>query len=273
MLKHSDNEPMEEVENENLEVSQDTSEQETNEELNEIEQDSTEEASEEGEEQENRDNSNHTLPKKAQKRINTLTKRNKIQAEILAQKDKELEYYRSLMSQEVDFDKLSEEERYKHVARTGMAEDQVRRISHEREELRAKAQAEAWEEKVNEFIDEAPDFREVMRATTIQLPNEAMEFIRDSDEGARIAYHLAKNPDEAENLKYLSPKSLERSLLKLELRLEQGQIQSKKQVTKAPRPTPNPTDRKGQGVPKKLEDLSGDEYLREYRRLKAQKRR
>ncbi len=76
-------------------------------------------------------------------------------------------------------------------------------------EAQSRAQAEAADKAFREQIQKAerkyPDFRQVMAATSIELPNEALAYIKLSEYGSDIAYFLAKNPSEGEKIKALHP--------------------------------------------------------------------
>lgn len=57
-------------------------------------------------------------------------------------------------------------------------------------------------EKAKEIV---PDFEEVMSASDIEVPNDVAGYMQESELGAEIGYHLAKNPQVIERLSKLTP--------------------------------------------------------------------
>ena len=93
-----------------------------------------------------------------------------------------------------------------------------------------------YQQRVNEAKKELPDWDEVFQqaqATGLTLPDEAVQFCLDSEMGAKIAYHLAKNEDEYDRFIEMSPVRRIAYLGKLEDKLVKPK-ETPKQVTKAP---------------------------------------
>lgn len=95
-----------------------------------------------------------------------------------------------------------------------------------------------YQQRVNEAKKDFSDWDTVFQqaqASGATLPPDTVEFCLDSDQGARIAYHLAKNEDEYEKVLAMSPVKRIAYLGKLEDKLAKPKEQAPaKQVTKAP---------------------------------------
>lgn len=61
-----------------------------------------------------------------------------------------------------------------------------------------------------------PDFAEVVGKANIDVRQEVIDAIKDSDHGPDIAYHLAKNPDEARRLSQMDTRTLDRAIGRME---------------------------------------------------------
>jgi len=95
-------------------------------------------------------------------------------------------------------------------------------------------------ERQNAVQKEIPDYTEALEASEIVLPNHAMAYVMESEVGPKLAYHLAKNPQEASRIAQLSPIRAIAELGKLEAKLEKPATQESKVaqpvVSKAPSP-------------------------------------
>lgn len=102
---------------------------------------------------------------------------------------------------------------------------------------------------------EFPDFDAVVNEAVadglIEPGSELHMAIIESDMGHKVAYHLAKNPDEAERIAALPPRALAREIGKLEAKLA---------VAPAPKPKPAPIEPVG-GKASKPSGLSDDEPM------------
>jgi len=126
------------------------------------------------------------------------------------------------------------------------------------------------------------DFEDVLnsiKGTELErVGNDVTEYIQESEQGAELLYHLAKNPDVLDRLRKLSPRRFIAELGKLEAKWEEKAPPAKEEtptlsevatttrpVSKAPAPIA-PLDTAGIApVAKKPEDMSVAE-LREFRR-------
>jgi len=118
------------------------------------------------------------------------------------------------------------------------------------EQDRAKAAAEeiagTFATRQQEFMKATPDYEEVVGDSELDMPNAGMQYLVESEMGPQLAYHLAKNPKEAERLSSLSPTRVIAELGKLEARLESAKPkeapkgepapQNTRQVSRAPAP-------------------------------------
>ncbi len=134
------------------------------------------------------------------------------------------------------------------------------------------------------------DFEEVLnsiKGTELErVHQDVTEYIQESEQGAELLYHLAKNPDVLDRLRKLSPRRFIAELGKLEAKWEEKAPPAKEDtptlsevatttarpVSKAPAPIA-PLDTAGIApVAKKPEDMSVQE-LREYRRNQEREKR
>lgn len=113
-----------------------------------------------------------------------------------------------------------------------------------------------WNEKVSESFEDPAEFSKVVSAADAPMPKAVLGAIMDSDEGPKIAYYLAKNPAEAEKVSSLDGKRLERAMLKLEIKLEDANLQDtqKANVSQAPAPMGRPADTSLSNAPSSIED-------------------
>lgn len=96
---------------------------------------------------------------------------------------------------------------------------------------------QAYQAKVAEFTKSAPDFAEVTEAYEGPFNQTIAQALLDSDMGPEVAYYLAKNPDEAENLEGMNYGQVSRFFGRVEAKLE-SQKSPEVKVTKAPPPIP-----------------------------------
>jgi len=105
-----------------------------------------------------------------------------------------------------------------------------------------------WVERQAAVREALPDYDEVMGDADVAVSPHVQEILLDSDMGPQMAYHLAKNQDEAERISSLSPLAAARELGKLEAALaskspqasttanSQAPAPAAPKVTKAPTP-------------------------------------
>lgn len=93
--------------------------------------------------------------------------------------------------------------------------------------------SETWAKRAAAAKAEMPDWDDVVEsASDIVLDHAAYEAIQESDIGPKIAYYLASNPDEADEIAQLKGSAAIRAIGRLEAKLENGKVV----VTKTPEP-------------------------------------
>lgn len=116
------------------------------------------------------------------------------------------------------------------------------------------AKASTWQQRAEAAKAEMPDFAEVLNASQAPMTQAMAEVLQESDHGPAIAYHLAKNPNEADRIAHLSPLAQARELGKIEASLSAPkETPAPKKVTSAPPPpTPIGSGRSTAGEPGKM---------------------
>lgn len=141
-------------------------------------------------------------------------------------------------------DKFTDYADYVEALTEWKADQKVNEALAKRDQQQAeKAQQSVQETKAKTFVERQatvrqsiPDYDEVMTAAAdIRVAQHVHEVLLDSDRGPELAYHLAKNPDEAARISALSPLAAARELGRLEASLEKPATASKP-VSKAPAP-------------------------------------
>lgn len=97
---------------------------------------------------------------------------------------------------------------------------------------------ELYQERVAASLEAIPDYAEVVGASDVPAAPHVLESILDSDSGPQLAYHLAKNPELAEQLNVMTPVQAAREIGRLEARLAQPKAETTppKRTTNAPAP-------------------------------------
>jgi hypothetical protein len=75
---------------------------------------------------------------------------------------------------------------------------------------------QTYAERMRAATTRIPDFAEVVGKANIDVRQEVIDAIKDSEHGPDIAYHLAKNPDEARRLSQMDTRSLDRAIGRME---------------------------------------------------------
>lgn len=111
--------------------------------------------------------------------------------------------------------------------------------AHQRAEAERQAQAarevtaETWAKRAAAAKAEMPDFEEVVSSSSTQFKDPViLDAIRESDIGPKIAYYLASNADEAEEIADMSTAAAIRAIGRIEAKLEDGKVS----VTRTPAP-------------------------------------
>ncbi len=138
--------------------------------------------------------------------------------------------------------------------------DRDRASEHRQNELK-----EAWESKVDDILDEHPDYHEkVATVQDIKLHQDVLNEIYESDHGARITYHLASHPKLIKELSKLPEKEAVKRIHKIEGLIENSEhldTHDRKpiQQSRAPHPTKPIKASAGSTNDKKVDDMSPDE--------------
>lgn len=152
-------------------------------------------------------------------------------------------------------------------------EEKLTARERQEQEAKRKSRSEAiereWQKRRDQMANEIPDYAERMEeASDMMLNDAAVEAIKESDIGPKIAYHLATHPEEAEKLFNLSPSATLRAIGRIEAKIEAQKTTPA--VSKAPKPT-TPVSGGGSG-PKSLADASYEEFVKLRQKQLAAKR-
>lgn len=147
----------------------------------------------------------------------------------------------------------------KHEARIELKEQlhqHNQQLQQERAQAAQRQTVESWQTKVEKATDEMPDFEEVIGSSTVPMPDHVKAAIMQSDLGPRLAYHLAKYPDEAAEINRQHPIDAIKRIARLE-----DKLAAIPKVSKAPDPI-KPLG-SGRVVENGLSDnISVDEWLK-----------
>lgn len=112
--------------------------------------------------------------------------------------------------------------------------EREKRQAAEREAADRKKTADSWNKRVAAATAEMPDFEEVLASSDVPMTAPMQQAIMESDIGPKLAYYLANNPDEAEQIAGMSPIGAIRTLGRIEERLASAKPEVK--TTNAPPP-------------------------------------
>lgn len=145
--------------------------------------------------------------------------------------------------------------------------------AHQKVEAERKAQAaqaataETWAKRAAAARAEMPDFDEVVSSSDITLFKDpsVSQAIIESNIGPQIAYYLASNPDEADEIADMTGFAAIRAIGRLEAKLEGG----KASVTKTPAPI-KPVGQRA-SAEKSPNDMTNEEFAKWRRKIIAQR--
>jgi hypothetical protein len=121
----------------------------------------------------------------------------------------------------------------------------------QRRATQEQAVAQTWQQRSADFAKDHPDFFERVYSDDVVITPAMTDAIATSEEGPRVAYHLAQNPDEARRIAALTPIAQVREIGRLESKLAQP-VEAKpepKTVSDAPPPAPQARGLRGQFKP------------------------
>lgn len=228
-----------------------------------------------------------------QDEVDRIVKKAKSNTRYLTRKETEAELYKRLHQQPQGAPKApaQQEEKEPNLAdfpdwneyQKAMARHEGRKAAREEhqeqraQEARAR-EAESRRQRVDRHTEaiekaraELPDFDEVVGSSDAPVTEAMVEAILESDVSAKLQYHLAKNPTEAERIARLSPTAQVKAIGALEAKLganakpaAPAQAQDKTKVSSAPPPI-TPVGSRSGGT-KALEKLGMDDYMAERRK-------
>jgi hypothetical protein len=117
----------------------------------------------------------------------------------------------------------------------------------------AHAEHQAWTGCQQAFAEGQPDYFDALHEQPWACSQAMADAIRSSDEGAAVAYHLARNPGEAQRLFGLKPLAQIREIGRLEAKLARGS--NGPAISGAPTPAPFA---RGTGGRFKIDPATGD---------------
>lgn len=163
----------------------------------------------------------------------------------------------------------------RHYAKIEAREEAKREREESRksdEQTRAKSEQDRvqrdWNAKCDKARDAVEDFDEVCAESEAVVTQAMSSAILESDHGALIAYHLAKNPAEAERISKLPPSKQAAAIVALEEKV----TKPAKRPSSAPEPI-NPVGQKGKEVEKDPSQMTDKEFADWRKRQIAQRGR
>ena len=218
------------------------------------------------------------ISKGAQKRINTLTRQKHEYQANIKNLESQLEQNKKFLDAPApeNLDDLSQQEQVQHHVSMNMAQNNVTTIEAQKQQAVAQHKAQVWNEKLEEKAEVYPDFQEKIASTakTFELSEgtttELMNFIDESEVGVDLTYYLAEHPEIANSLEGLSPRAMDRKLMRLEDKLE-AQTKQPKPITQAKAPISS-SKGKSAGV-SNIANQTGDNFLASFRARRAQQRK
>lgn len=105
----------------------------------------------------------------------------------------------------------------------------------ERENEQRNKTVDSWTKRVSSVTAELPDWHDIVESSTdLPLTDHMSQTIMESEFGPKIAYYLAKHPDECADIAELSPLASARAIGRIEERIKSGALSAK--TTTAPEP-------------------------------------
>lgn len=126
--------------------------------------------------------------------------------------------------------------------------------------------ADGWNKKVQAALKDMPDYVEVVSGTEAPMSQAMQQAIMESDQGPKLAYHLATHPDEAAQIAAMTPFQAVRALTLIEAGFKA------KSVTQTPAPETPIGSRQTSGVKSLVDIKSQAEFEKRRREFRAGKR-
>ena len=161
---------------------------------------------------------------------------------------------------------FSTEDEYIEALADWKASEAIAKREQQQRGAKLKAEAEAIDGAFNARLEvatkEIDDFKEVVGAATVEIPDFMVMAIKESEQGPMLVYYLAQHPDEAKRIASMRPVQALKQLLQIERGLSDDE-------PAAPTPSASPerkrapepiTPVKGSSTPNPGKPKSFDEY-------------
>jgi hypothetical protein len=144
-----------------------------------------------------------------------------------------------------------------------LTNQQVQQMEYQRNLAENQARTAKWQSTVANYSNELPDFVEVVGSSDAALSGDTQEAIIESDVGPKVAYYLAKNPNEVQKLNTLSGRAFDRYFIRLENKVESMKFNENNSQTSINTPPSSQARMQGSGgSPKPMNQLSMDEWIK-----------
>ena len=129
-----------------------------------------------------------------------------------------------------------------------------------------KALVDSWGERVEDVLEELPDYKETVKKANIPMTEAMLKAILRSSLGPQITYYLAKNQDEAYDILDLSENEQIQAIGRLESKVQAGRnVEPEVKVEKQKKePNPPPTGEKPKGEKQTSKKDPANMSLEEY---------
>lgn len=234
----------------------------------------------EGHEEEKHEPKGEPLPKGVQRRIDRAVRQRyeaEARAKVAEERLQALERDRYVPQQqqnrqsqdnsEPTIDKFENFDEYVAAKASWIAQKQIHEVLTAREQAQLERQqaqerdkfVSTWTERIAKATAEIPDFEDVIAASDVPMSENMRAAIMDSDVGTLVAYHLAKNPEEARKIASMTPLGQIRALGRIEAKLEAGQTPA---TVSSNAPPPPKTVGGRSSVNRDPDKMSVDEWLK-----------
>lgn len=123
----------------------------------------------------------------------------------------------------------------------------------------AETRTHAFTERLNEARTRITDFDAVVGASDVPLSPHVGEILQESEKGADLAYHFAKNPGMLQRLNGMSERAAAMEIGRIEASMTKAPAPSAKKISNAPTPA-NTGNSAGRSTTPDLTNMSMDEY-------------
>lgn len=121
---------------------------------------------------------------------------------------------------------------------------------------------QTFRSKIEDFKSKTPDFDDVVARPELKISKVMYEALRETEVGPQIAYHLGKNPGEAERISQLTPIGAIREIGKLEAKFTQAPaIKTSTKINSDAPPPPAIVDGTSGGGKKDPSKMTDDEWF------------